>query len=157
MLDQVRGEAPRQVYDPVRAGQMVRMMEQVIQRGTGARAAFGRPAAGKTGTSQSWRDAWFVGFTPDWVCGVWVGNDNARPMNHVAGGALPAELWRRFMMAAHEGLPSRDFAFLGGAANGQAAPEGQASLSRAAFYQGLAADFARTAQSDGAAQPARAP
>jgi penicillin-binding protein 1A len=75
----------------------------------------------------------------------------------VAGGDLPAELWRRFMMAAHEGLAPRDFAFLGGAANGQAAPEGPGSLSRAAFYQGLAADFARTAQSDGAAQPATTP
>ena len=52
------------------------MMEGVITSGTGTRAAFGRPAAGKTGTSQDWRDAWFVGFTPDWVCGVWVGNDD---------------------------------------------------------------------------------
>ena len=135
----------RRVYDPVRAAQMVRMLEGVIQRGTGTHAAFGRPAAGKTGTSQSWRDAWFVGFTPDWVCGVWVGNDDSRPMNKVVGGDLPAEIWRRFMLAAHDGLPPREFPFLGGgqagaAASAQTAPEG-----RAAFYHGLAADFANAA------------
>jgi penicillin-binding protein 1A len=58
------------VYDATHAAQMVQMMEGVVLEGTGARAAFGRPAAGKTGTSQNFRDAWFVGFTPDWVCGV---------------------------------------------------------------------------------------
>jgi penicillin-binding protein 1A len=132
----------RQVYDPVKAAQMVRMMEAVIQRGTGTRAAFGRPAAGKTGTSQSWRDAWFVGFTPDWVCGVWVGNDDSRPMNHVAGGDLPAEIWRRFMLAAHEGMPPREFSFLGGGTGTESAVGGAGSEGRTAFYQGLAADFA---------------
>jgi penicillin-binding protein 1A len=141
----------RQVYDPVKAAQMVRMMEAVIQRGTGARAAFGRPAAGKTGTSQSWRDAWFVGFTPDWVCGVWVGNDDSKPMNHVAGGDLPAEIWRRFMLTAHEGLPAREFPFLGGGAAGQGASPGAGSQGRAAFYQGLAADFASAAAAGGGA------
>ena len=141
--------APRQVYDPAKAAQMVRMLEAVIQRGTGARAAFGRPAAGKTGTSQSWRDAWFMGFTPDWVCGVWVGNDDDRPMNHVAGGDLPAEIWRRFMLAAHQGLPPREFPFLGGGQSGQAASGGPAAEGRTAFYQGLAADFSAMAPGDG--------
>jgi penicillin-binding protein 1A len=98
-----------QVYDPLQAGLMTRMMEGVISHGTGTRAAFGRPAAGKTGTSQNWRDAWFVGFTPDWAAGVWVGDDHGRPMAKVVGGDLPAEMWRKFMITAHDGLPVRDF------------------------------------------------
>jgi len=83
---------------------MVRMMQAVIERGTGRRANLGRPAAGKTGTNQDNRDAWFVGFTPDYVTGVWVGNDDDRPMNKVVGGDMPASIWRRYMLAAHEGL-----------------------------------------------------
>ncbi len=97
------------VYNEFKAGQMVRMMEGVIGWGTGRRAAIGRPAAGKTGTSQAFRDAWFVGFTPDWVCGVWIGNADSRPMAGMTGGQLPAEIWRRFMIVAHRGLPVRDF------------------------------------------------
>ncbi|MBV9509718.1 MAG: PBP1A family penicillin-binding protein, partial [Caulobacteraceae bacterium] len=100
------------VYDQGHAGQMVRMMEGVITHGTGTRAAIGRPAAGKTGTTQNWRDAWFVGFTPDWVCGVWIGNDDNAPMNKIVGGAIPAEIWRRMMLAAHQNLPVRDFPWL---------------------------------------------
>ena len=48
--------------------------------------SLGRPAAAKTGTSQNWRDAWFIGFTPEWICGVWVGNDGGAPMDKVTGG-----------------------------------------------------------------------
>jgi membrane peptidoglycan carboxypeptidase len=88
---------------------MVRMMQGVITSGTGVRAGFGRTAAGKTGTSQDYRDAWFVGFTPDWIAGVWVGNDDNRPMAGMTGGKLPAAIWRRFMVAAHKGLPPSDF------------------------------------------------
>ncbi len=101
-----------QIYDPRRAGLMTRMLEGVIDHGTGTHAAFGRPAAGKTGTSQNWRDAWFVGYTPDWVSGVWVGDDHGRSMAKVVGGDLPAEMWRKFMIVAHDGLPVRDFAKL---------------------------------------------
>lgn len=100
---------PEQVFDPPRAGAMVRMMSQVISRGTGKDAGFGRPAAGKTGTSQNYRDAWFVGFTPDWTAGVWVGADDGRAMDRVTGGELPAEIWRRFMEVAHADLPPRPF------------------------------------------------
>ena len=100
---------PLQIFDPQKNRLMVRMMEGVISRGTGQKADIGRPAAGKTGTSQNWRDAWFVGFTPDWVAGVWVGDDRSRPMAKVAGGELPAELWRRFMLQAEQGLPVADF------------------------------------------------
>ena len=106
------GGAGVTVYDIAYAGEMVRMMEGVLLKGTGVRAAFGRPAAGKTGTTQNFRDAWFVGFTPDWVCGVWIGNDDERPMYHVTGGQLPAQIWRRMMIAAHQDLPPRDFDWL---------------------------------------------
>ena len=102
-------EAPPQVYDPVRAAQMVGMMRGVIEHGTGKRAALDRPAAGKTGTSQDYHDAWFIGFTPDLAAGVWVGDDKNRPMQHVEGGALPAETWKRFMSIAEAGLPVRQF------------------------------------------------
>jgi penicillin-binding protein 1A len=140
----------RTVYDAARAGTMVRMMKRVITAGTGRRAAFGRPAAGKTGTSQRWRDAWFVGFTPDWLCGVWVGDDDNRPMSKVAGGDVPAEIWRRFMLAAHQGLPPRDFAFLGETAPAAApaaeptvsgAAHGSGREARSAFYQDLSSAF----------------
>ncbi|WP_374576083.1 transglycosylase domain-containing protein [Phenylobacterium sp.] len=97
------------VYSQYQAGQMVRMMQGVITAGTGRRADIGRPAAGKTGTSQDYRDAWFVGFTPDWACGVWVGHDDNRPMRGVTGGSTPATIWRAFMTVAEKGLPVRDF------------------------------------------------
>src|SRR5690606_27234097 len=95
---------PAFAYDSVRAGQMVRMLRKVVTSGTGTRAAFDWPAAGKTGTSQEWRDAWFIGFTPELTAGVWLGDDGGRPMRQVTGGELPAEIWRRFMVAAHQGL-----------------------------------------------------
>jgi penicillin-binding protein 1A len=99
------------VYPVFQAAQMVQMMQGVITSGTGRDAAFGRPAAGKTGTSQNHRDAWFVGFTPDWLCAVWVGNDDNRPMARVTGGQIPAQIWRGFMSAAHRDLPVGDFAW----------------------------------------------
>ena len=133
-----------QVYDPARAAVMVRMLKAVVQRGTGVHAAFGRPAAGKTGTSQSWRDAWFVGFTPDWVCGVWVGNDDSSAMNKVTGGELPADIWRRFMLVAHDGLPVRDFPWLGDQPAAEATPAAGPE-DRGGFYQTLQSDFAGAA------------
>jgi penicillin-binding protein 1A len=125
------------VYDRAKNAQMVRMLKGVLDYGTGTRAAFGRPAAGKTGTSQNWRDAWFVGFSPDWVAGVWVGDDDDRPTARITGGDLPAAMWRRFMIEAHEGLPVRDFDGL--------APERRKLEARDAFYAELAAEFAREA------------
>ena len=126
------------VYDLSRASMMVRMMEKVVQLGTARRAAFGRPAAGKTGTSQNWRDAWFVGFTPDYVAGVWVGNDNDRPMNRVVGGDLPALIWRRLMVEAHKGLAVRDFPWLLPEVTAQDQPD-----PRNGFYETLSAEFSR--------------
>jgi penicillin-binding protein 1A len=129
--------APIPVMDPLKGVQMIRMMKGVIQRGTGKDAAIGRPAAGKTGTTQDWRDAWFIGFTPDWVAGVWVGNDDDDPTRKITGGDLPAVLWRRFMLEAHQGLPVRDFDGL--------APERRDLEQRDQFYAELAAEFAREA------------
>jgi penicillin-binding protein 1A len=128
------------VYDISKASMMVKMMKKVVEVGTARRAAFGWPAAGKTGTSQNWRDAWFVGFTADYVTGVWVGNDDDKPMNKVVGGDIPASIWRRYMLAAHEGLAVRDFPWL--------LPD-PAPLStpdpRNSYYETLSSEFARTA------------
>jgi penicillin-binding protein 1A len=60
---------------------------------------------GKTGTTQDFRDAWFVGYTSSFTAGVWVGNDDGKPMNHTTGGSLPAEIWNRVMQVANRGLP----------------------------------------------------
>ena len=97
------------VYDAGNAAALTRMMQGVVERGTGRAADIGRPAAGKTGTTQNHRDAWFVGFTPDVVAGVWIGDDRNRPMAGVTGGEAPARAWARFMRAAEEGLPVRGF------------------------------------------------
>jgi len=98
-----------QIIDPNIAAQMTDMLYQVVEDGTGRAANMGRrEAAGKTGTTQDWRDAWFVGFTGQYVTGVWIGNDDSTPMDHVAGGSLPASIWRDYMTAAHEGIPLVD-------------------------------------------------
>jgi penicillin-binding protein 1A len=96
------GGAPR-VISPEVVGMMNAMMSETIADGTATRAAFGWPAAGKTGTSQKSRDAWFVGYTANLTTGVWFGNDDGAPMKKVTGGALPALAWHEFMTAAHEG------------------------------------------------------
>ncbi|MEX1147530.1 MAG: PBP1A family penicillin-binding protein, partial [Sphingomonadales bacterium] len=80
------------------------MLSHAVTAGTGRAAAFDRPAAGKTGTSQDFRDAWFVGFSGDYVTGVWVGNDNNTPMRGVTGGTTPARLWRDVMSGISRGL-----------------------------------------------------
>jgi penicillin-binding protein 1A len=129
------GQVP--VFNPPLNAMMVDMLQRVVERGTGTRARFGRPAAAKTGTSQNHKDAWFVGFTPDWIAGVWVGNDDNRPMNRVVGGELPAEVWRRFMVRAHAGLPVRDFRAVA------PLPDGGPAVERADFYASLSAEFER--------------
>lgn len=91
---------PAQVIGRDEARQMDRLLRAVISSGTGRRANLGVPAAGKTGTSQQFRDAWFVGYTDYLVAGIWMGNDDGKPMKRVTGGTLPAALWREFMAAA---------------------------------------------------------
>lgn len=86
-------------------GMMNSMMAGAVSEGTARRAAFGWPAAGKTGTSQNSRDAWFVGYTANLTTGVWFGNDDGKPTKGITGGSLPAQAWNDFMTAAHEGVP----------------------------------------------------
>ncbi len=98
-------EFARIILRPDIVGMMNDLLSGVISYGTGARAAIGRPAAGKTGTTSDYRDAWFIGYTPDLVAGVWVGNDNNQAMKKVTGGTLPAPIWRDFMQKALEKTP----------------------------------------------------
>ncbi len=89
--------------------EMNNMLQAVMQEGTGRKATLAdRPDAGKTGTSQDYRDAWFMGFTHDLVVGVWVGNDNRAPMKKVTGGGLPATIWHEFMVRTQTGIPVAD-------------------------------------------------
>ncbi len=82
------------------------MMQHTLAIGTAKHASLpGWSAAGKTGTSQDFRDAWFVGYTAHLVTGVWLGNDDGAPTKHVTGGSLPVAIWSRFMRAAHQGVP----------------------------------------------------
>jgi len=90
------------------AQELTYMMSRVIADGTGGRAQLpGREAAGKTGTTQEARDAWFLGFTADYVAGVWMGYDDNTPLTGVTGGGLPAEIWQETMRRVHEGMPAR--------------------------------------------------
>ncbi len=94
---------------------MTTMLEDVINHGTGyPNAVIGRPAAGKTGTTTNFRDAWFVGYTPDLVTAVWLGNDNYYPMSESYGGNIPARIWARFMQAALRNVAKHDFIFPSG-------------------------------------------
>ena len=131
---------PMPAIDLTYASMMVKMMKRVLTAGTGTRAAFDWPAAGKTGTSQNWRDAWFVGFTDEYVTGVWVGNDDDSPMNRVTGGDIPSQIWRRVMIEAHAGMEIRDFDWL------VDDPEPMFEDDyRNDHYQGPASEFARAA------------
>jgi penicillin-binding protein 1A len=94
------------VIEPQYVSMMNTMMQETLLTGTARKAELpGWPAAGKTGTSQDFRDAWFVGYTSYLVAAVWLGNDDDSPTKKVSGGNLPVEIWSRFMKAAHEGAP----------------------------------------------------
>jgi penicillin-binding protein 1A len=128
---------------------MSTMLQDVVMTGTGRRAALpGRASAGKTGTSQSFRDAWFIGYTADYTAGVWVGNDDDSPMENVTGGGLPAEIWRDFMVRVHEGMPAR--------ALSAPAPRTRSEREErlAAFYSDLSAAFSELLE-DGASPSER--
>ncbi len=102
------GGIRERVISEAAARQLTYMMAQVVANGTGRRAALeDRPVAGKTGTTSALRDAWFVGFTADYVAGVWIGYDDNRSLSGITGGGLPAEIWRQTMERVHEGLPPR--------------------------------------------------
>jgi penicillin-binding protein 1A len=95
-----------QVIEPRHVAAMNTMMRETLLSGTARKADIpGWMAAGKTGTSQDFRDAWFIGYTSNLVTGVWLGNDDNSPTKKATGGGLPVEVWTRFMRAAHQGVP----------------------------------------------------
>jgi len=99
------GKKPEQVLRPQVAMDMNFMMNKVVEEGTARRSILeGIKSAGKTGTTNAYRDAWYVGFTGNYVCGVWFGNDDYAPTNRMTGGSLPAMTWRQIMAYAHQGI-----------------------------------------------------
>jgi penicillin-binding protein 1A len=93
------------IIEPRYVAMMNAMLRETLVSGTAQKAQFpGWPAAGKTGTSQDFRDAWFIGYTGHLVTGVWVGNDDSSPTKKATGGSLPVDIWSRFMRAAHQGV-----------------------------------------------------
>ncbi len=96
-----QADEPRRILDAGVVSSLNSMLEDVVNRGTGQRAKLSSYAAGKTGTSQDFRDAWFAGFNGKYICVVWVGNDDNSPMKSITGGTLPAEIWRRVMEKTH--------------------------------------------------------
>lgn len=105
ILYQHQADTPRELVPPDVAANMTRMLQAAVQSGTARRADIGRPAAGKTGTTQSGRDGWFLGFTADLTAGVWMGRDDNKAVRGLAGGAAPTLAWADFMREATRGLP----------------------------------------------------
>ncbi len=99
------------VIDSDVAAQMTSMLKMVIKHGTGMAANIGKPCAGKTGTTDDYKDAWFVGYTPSVVTGVWVGNDDNTKMGGLTGGTVPAIIWRDVMRKATEPYGNEDFGY----------------------------------------------
>ena len=103
------GGIGERVISETAAKELTWMMTQVVEGGTGGRAKLdGRMVAGKTGTTTAGRDAWFIGFTADYVTGVWMGYDDNTPLVGVTGGGLPAEIWHEVMVRVEDGLPPKD-------------------------------------------------
>jgi penicillin-binding protein 1A len=112
ILADYRSRVPhRQAISPGLAYLMVDLLKAPVERGTAKKAqVLGRPAAGKTGTATMWKDAWFVGFTTDLLCGVWIGRDDSKPIGIKAtGGTAALPIWVQFMQGAHPETPPRDF------------------------------------------------
>lgn len=109
VLYQRRNQGASRVIDKENVVKLLYMLQKVMEYGTGKRSILNRPCAGKTGTTQNYNDGWFIGFTPDLVTGVWMGNDDNVLMKKVPGGGLPAQLWKNFMETAHSGLPIKNF------------------------------------------------
>jgi len=99
----------RTVIGESSAAELTSMLEGVVNRGTGTGANIGRPAAGKTGTTSDYRDAWFIGYTPDMVTGIWIGCDDNEDLDGMTGGNLPASMWRDFMVNALRDVPAHSF------------------------------------------------
>ncbi len=101
-----KGASNGRVIDPQYVPMMNTMMQETLLTGTARKAELpGWQAGGKTGTSQDWRDAWFIGYTSHMIAGIWVGNDDNSPTKKASGGNLPVEIWSRFMKVAHQNVP----------------------------------------------------
>lgn len=130
---------PKAVTDQDLYG-MNRMLRLVVTDGTGNRAGFPDfEIAGKTGTSQDYRDAWFIGYTSELIAGVWVGNDDNSPTKKVTGGLLPAEIWHNVMEAAHRGLTPRPLP-----GEPVVAMQQPSTISEVQYDQGAAEEVAQT-------------
>ena len=113
-FDRDESKKPVQAIPSQVATDMAMMMNKVVEEGTAKRAMLDDiKAAGKTGTTNSYRDAWFVGYTGNFVCGVWYGNDDNTPLNRMTGGSLPAQTWREIMAYAHQGIELKQIAGVG--------------------------------------------
>lgn len=120
------GGIGERVIRPEASEQLIWMMEKVVSEGTGARAALpGWQVAGKTGTTQEARDAWFIGFTADYVAGVWMGYDDNSPLTGVTGGGLPAEIFHQTMIRVTEGMEPRPLPLLEPTRSTQKPPAGK--------------------------------
>ena len=123
------GKKPTQAIPASVAADMAEMMSHVVDEGTARRARLdGIPAAGKTGTTNAFRDAWFVGYTGNFTMAVWYGNDDYSSTNRMTGGSLPAQTWHDIMVVAHQGVEIRDIPGIGG---GKRLPQAEASASAA--------------------------
>jgi len=112
LMGKSSGSGKRVINDHA-AAELIYMMNQVVETGTGRRAKLnGREAAGKTGTTQGARDAWFIGFTADYVAGVWMGYDDNSKLSGVTGGGLPADIWRETMLRVHDGVSPKRLAMI---------------------------------------------
>jgi penicillin-binding protein 1A len=146
------GSGPGRVVDPYYVGMMNSMLTQTLAIGTGRKAAIADwPAAGKTGTSQDFRDAWFVGYTAPLVAGIWFGNDDGKPTKKLTGGSLPAAAWQRFMESALDGVPVvdlpgsyrfRDPAYIAGAPGQLVPPASVGGIDELIYSRGVVADAA---------------
>ncbi len=126
------GKRPEQVLRPQVALEMNQIMNKVVEEGTGRRAILdGIKAAGKTGTTNAYRDAWFVGFTGNYVCGVWVGNDDYAPTRKMTGGSLPAMIWHDIMAYAHQGVELKTIPGVAPGSPSQPAPAAEAPAASA--------------------------
>ena len=122
LMGQTGGIRERVITDNA-ARQLIYMMNQVVENGTGQRANLADvEVAGKTGTTNSARDAWFIGFTSDYVAGVWMGYDDNRPLTGVTGGGLPAELWRQTMERIQANQPASPLPMIDPIAEGSRGP-----------------------------------
>jgi penicillin-binding protein 1A len=157
LLYRRQGGGPGRVIEPDYVNEMNNMLAGVITGGTGKAAQIGRPAAGKTGTTSDFRDALFVGFSGEMVAGVWFGNDDDTPMNHVSGGSLPARTWHDFMIAALRGKPIRPLPqveiTVPGASVPTTANDGGTAAVAAADDDAFQALLRRVAHPDDPAQP----